>query len=126
MVHMDKETMEDNRTDISTLLKDLFSTAQSNGGIEFIYTLVRIDGLTVGVSDPLLQIRSTLQVTAPDLSPNELLSQYYSLASTGDPLALVANLLNCACRRPYDPSPFFHLQKGQFPNVVKPTISEMA
>ena len=65
--------MEDSETGITTVLKDLFNTAQSNGGIEFIYTLVRVDGFTFNVPDQLLQLRSTLQVTTPDLSTNELL-----------------------------------------------------
>lgn len=39
---------------------------------------------------------------------------------------MVANLLNCIRKKPYDTNPFRHLNKGTFPRIIRPTISEIA
>jgi len=115
-----------NRSSWSTLMTRLFDTAKNNGGLEYVFTLVRVDGLSFDTPDPLVGLWAKLSTfrTAPD--PAHQLSQYCDLAASDAPLSLVTNLLNCGHGRPYNISPFNHLRRGHFPNIIEPTISQRA
>lgn len=118
--------MKKNQIDISKLLEQLFHSARSKGELQYIYTLVRVEGLTSGVPDPLLELNSSLQTLDINLSDEELLSNYCSLAYIKEPLSLITNLLSCTRGESYNPFPFLHLRSGDFPNYVEPTPSNIA
>jgi len=110
----------------SAPLKRLFAKAESGGGLDYVCTLLRVRGMTCGVPDPLLELRSLLQQSAVASDDGEGVAQYRSLLDMVDePLSLVANLLDCAQGRPYNPLPFLHLDTGPFPHRVKATPAQM-
>jgi len=53
---------------VSAPIRNLFSSAKSKSGIEYIYTLVRVDGLALNSPDPLLNLQSELQINDTGLS----------------------------------------------------------
>lgn len=59
----------------SHLIKDLFSSAKSEGGIDYIYTLVRVTGIESGL-DPLVELQENLQDFAADGVSQEELRLY--------------------------------------------------
>jgi hypothetical protein len=107
-------------------IKNLYSDAEANGAIDYIYTLLRATGPEVDRRDSLLMLRSDLETRGESLSDEDIFSAYCSLADQAEPLFLIANLLNCAQNRPYSIVPFHHLKQGQWPNEKKPTLSEIA
>lgn len=114
-----------NRDAFLAQLKGLFEEAKSEGGIEYIYSLVRVSGLSSGVADPLVELHSILQASDMDVSDEELFSRYYSPEKMEEPLSLVANLLNCSIGRPYNLSPFHHLYAGEVPRLVRPNARQI-
>lgn len=98
---------------------ELFEKAKERGGFEYLYALIRIEGIQCyeGYEDELIALHDWL--THPDV--NDLVRAFRYLASLSDPLELLQNLLNCANRKPYHVSPFMHLKKGKFPNYVWPS-----
>jgi hypothetical protein len=112
--------MKDFHTEVSSILKELFDEAKSNGGLDYIYTLVRVDGMKCNTPDPILELQSLLKNHDDKLSEEEIVSRYCSLASTEEPFILIANLINCISKKPYDISPFHHLYTGQFPDIKEP------
>ncbi len=112
--------MKDFYTEVSSILKELFDEAKSNGGLDYIYTLVRVGGMKCNTPDPILELQSLLKNHDDKLSEEEIVSRYCSLASTEEPLILIANLINCISNKPYDISPFHHLYTGQFPDIKEP------
>lgn len=114
------------RTESASVEREIdrvFTEARENGGYEFLYTLVRVDGMQCwdGYEDEFLQLRTRL--TDPSLAPN--LSHYQQLAGYTGPLKLLLNLMNCVRGQHYDVNPFRSLVKGSFPNAVPPTAEEI-
>lgn len=105
--------------EIGKVVADLFADAQEAAGVEYIYTLLRMTGPEVDRSDPLVKLRSELHESGEALSDQELLTLYCSWATNEAPLELLANLLNCVQGKPYSVSPFFHLNKGEYPQKVQ-------
>lgn len=113
-----------NGGDAKACLQKLFREARSKGGLQYIFTLVRVEGLT-GTADPLLALRSVLAGFASSdhqATPDD----YRSIANREDALSLVVNLIRCCLSQAYEVSPFLHLYRGRFPNVVKPSPVAMA
>jgi hypothetical protein len=81
---------------VSQAISDLFSAARERGGIEFIYTLLRVEGMSLGVVDPFEVLRETLRSSTAD-------DDYCLLATNEEPLKLLANLLRCAAGERFDP-----------------------
>lgn len=113
--------MKNFHKEASNRLKKLFGEAKSNGGLDFIYTLVRVDGIKCNTPDPILELQSLLKNHDDKFSDEEIVSRYHSLVSFEEPFILIANLINCTLKKPYDISPFHHLYTGQFPNIIRPT-----
>ena len=107
--------------DIFSVLENLFRSAESGNGIDYIYTVVRVTGILEGVPDPLIELRLKLEEDQSVESDAEIFSSYRSLIDIEEPFPLVANLLNCAGGERYNSFPFHHLATGQLPNIVKPT-----
>src|ERR1700674_1885 len=103
-------------------LEALFQKAKEQGGFEYLYALVRIDGIQCfeGYKDELVELRDWLRQPPG----SDLLDAYRFLSSRPQPLELLQNLLNCANGKHYQVRAFMHLKQGQFPNAVWPTISE--
>jgi len=119
--------MQDIRDNIKKILTNLFNQAETQGGLEYIFTLVRVDGLTSNIIDPVIELHSKLnkydtKITGRD----DILSVYCSLTKYHEVLALVANLINCSAKKPFRSLPFHHLVKGQFPDFIYPTTSQIA
>ena len=99
------------------IFERLFKQARTNGGLDYFFALVRVDGLSFDVRDPLLRVQDILNTRRP-VAPAEVRSRYCALALAREPLELIANLLSCTEKKPYTPSPFHHLYSGQFPNII--------
>src|SRR6266568_4309949 len=91
-------------------LEALFQKAKEQGGFEYLYALVRIDGIQCfeGYKDELVELRDWLK--EPDIS--DIVKAYQFLASQAQPLELFQNLLNCANGKHYQVRAFLHLKKG--------------
>lgn len=112
--------------DIPKVFKELFKEAETEGGLDYIFTLVRVNGLSYDVPDPFLELKSTLQTLPNNLSDERLITEYCSLTNFSEPLSLIANLINCTQKKPYCLSPYRHLYKGLFPNIDKPTTLQIS
>ena len=91
-------------------LKNLFSLARKNGGLNYFYTLLRMKGITD---------EKDLFVTAKagQYNPNrEALQEDFIIES----LEVITNLFNCVLKKEFQGFPFNHLKRGQFPNFQLP------
>jgi hypothetical protein len=108
-------------------LTELFNQAETQGGLEYIFTLVRVNGLMFNNPDPILELRSKIEKYNSEVMQNsDILTIYCSLTECHEVLALIANLINCSVKKPFKSLPFHHLVKGDFPNFIYPTTSEIA
>lgn len=88
------------------MLENLFKQAQEKGGINYIYTLLRVTGITREL-DPLLQIKNSIKrVDVGVISDSDFVKEYKLIIETGGPLSIIANLMNCTYGEPYDITPF--------------------
>jgi hypothetical protein len=111
--------------EIGKVITDLFTDAQSTGGVQYIYTLLRMTGPEVDRSDALVRLRSELKETREALFEPNLFSLYCSWATDEAPFDLLANLLNCVREKPYSVVPFFDINKGKYPQkIVEATPQE--
>lgn len=104
-------------------IERLFKEAIQHGGFDYIYTLIRVDGMACppAYRDEFIVLRDHLE--RPD-SANSSADDV--LASAPGPLKLLQNLLNCAQSGHYDIEPFRTLRTGAFPNTVWPTVRQQA
>ena len=100
----------------------LFEQARKTGGFEYLYVLVRIDGIQCydGYKDELVRLRDWLK--HPDST--DALQGYVFLSEQGAPLDLVQNLLNVANGKHFHIRPFIHLKKGPGFDATWPTQQE--
>jgi len=110
---------------MKTLFDNLFNEAQSGDSGNYIFTLLRINGITWKTIDPLLALRDKLQNFDKEVTTKGNFSSYCSLTGINEPLSLIANILNCIRGKPYNLSPFQHLRSGQFPNYTEPTLPQI-
>jgi hypothetical protein len=116
--------MSKNQSNAKKILKELFIQAQLKGGIQYIYTLLRVTGITKQL-DPLLKIKAIIkELNHSNISDDDFLDKYKAIMKINDPLDLIANLINCIDKKGYNINPFLSLNKGNFPHIVRPNISE--
>lgn len=116
--------MPKNQYNIKEILKELFIQAQQKGGINYISTLLRVTGITKEL-DPLLKIKTIIkEINYSCVSDSEFLDKYKVIMKISDPLDLIANLINCIDKQDYNFNPFLSLNKGNFPHIIYPNISE--
>jgi hypothetical protein len=108
-----------------SFIRALFSDARSKDGLEYIFTLLRVQDVDLASGDHLLRLHTELLSASADQPGPDVFPQFCSLVSNEEPLSLIANLLNCIQEKQYSISPFDHLSKGQYPNKQKPTLSEI-
>jgi hypothetical protein len=113
-------------TKVSTLFAELFSDAKEKGGRDYIYTLLRVNGIEEYDEDPLFRLHNSLKKLEGEIQDGEITAAYKLMTGSAEIFNLTVNLINCIIGKPYDPFPFHHLYCGMFPNVIKPTIKEIA
>lgn len=116
--------MESTASSEAQVLEPLFQKAKDCGNFDYLYTLVRIDGMQCyeGYQDEFISLRDQLD----GLDPSDPLTHYRTLSCRHEPLDLIQNLLNCASGKYYDATPFRTLITGQYPNAVWPTPRQKA
>ena len=120
---MTNDTVPESETSELSDIERLFKEAIRHGGFDYIYTLIRIDGMACHAAyrDEFIVLRDHLE--RPD-SANSCTDN--PLASMPGPLKLLQNLLNCTQSGHYDIEPFRALRTGTFPKTVWPTIRQQA
>jgi len=109
---------------VKEILKELFMQAQLKGGIHYIFTLLRVTSITTEL-DSLLKIKATIkELNHSCVSDSDFLDKYKAIMKINDPLDLIANLINCIDEQGYNINPFLSLNKGNFPHIIQPNISE--
>jgi hypothetical protein len=97
--------------EIRYTLEELFKSAQENGQVEFIYTLLRLQGLQSNYEDPLINLKSYLEKGIAQ--PLELkFKELKLLTMKMDVYCLIANLIRCSLGKLFKFNPFYHLFKG--------------
>jgi hypothetical protein len=103
---------------VEQVLSALFEEAARTTRLDYLYTLVRVEGITQRI-DPLVDLLSILNdyfVNPPQRE--NILSTYRSLVQNHEPLSLLANLIYCVDNKNFMTQPFFVLVKGTFPNQI--------
>jgi hypothetical protein len=106
----------------SSPIEQLFEKARKTNGIEYLFVLVRIDGMQCydGYKDEIVALRELLNQS----SSEDLTKRYQALMEHPAPLELLQNLLNVSSGKHYSVRGFAHLVKGRFPHSVWPTVGE--
>lgn len=107
----------------NTSLKELFRKAESESPVDYIFSLVRITGITKGL-DPILRLKNDIESDKQSVTEQNILSKY-DLFLTIEPFELLYNLINCAIKKPFEVSPFQNLYTGHFPNRKKPKLRKV-
>ena len=94
--------------DVMGDLEKLFQTAEKIGGIEYIFTLLRVEGITRNKQDALLELKSLIESFAVAIPDQEVVEKYKKYAENKETFNLLANLVNCATKKPYKFMPFLH------------------
>lgn len=104
-------------------IQELFNDARS-AGVEYVYTLLRVEYYSIKFLDPLLRLRAQLGESNDKPDKEGTLRLYTSLIEHDTPLDLLANLFNCVRQLPYEVAPFHRL--GQVNGVFarEPTLPE--
>ena len=101
--------MPKNKSNVNKILEELFIQAQQKGGTQYIYTLLRVTGITKQL-DPLLKIKAIIkELNYPSISDSDFLDKYKAIMEINDPLDLIANLINCINKEGYNINPFLSL-----------------
>lgn len=102
------------------ILTALFIEAEKKAGLEYIFTLLRVTGVTCCI-DPLIDLELIMKEKE---FPNSA-DQSRLFNGIEESLNMLYNLLNCSTGQAYKYSPMRSLYKGSFPNIVKPSIKQM-
>jgi hypothetical protein len=105
-------------------MDQLFKRAAENGGSDYLYSLVRIDGIQMRANyqDELVALRDWLGNKPEQASQGS----YSYLTSLNDPLNLLQNLVNNLRGQHYHIRPFMPLGKAIYSNAVRPNQLEKA
>lgn len=109
---------------IKEQLSQLFEQAQINGGIQYIYTLVRVSGFGEG-EDKLITLKTRIEKFEGNVTGIELFSILRAITQNDDMFSLLINLISCASKGFYDSHPFIALYKGEGFRSVKPASCEI-
>src|SRR6266404_4833354 len=103
-------------------IQRLFEKARKAGGFEYLYALVRIDGMQCydGYKDELVSLVDWLR--KPEIT--DMVEAYRGFSEQPGPLDLLQNLLNVANGKHYQVRAFIHLKKGTGFNATWPTVLE--
>jgi hypothetical protein len=128
------------REEYKAYLWDLFHRAQEKGGFDFVLTLLRFDGMSIGHWDPMVEAREALsdlsemiRQAAQDQDKTKRVYRlgllvYCHATEMSAPYGILYNVLNCAQGKSYEMSPFADLvrpknkkEKGFFRDVILPS-----
>jgi hypothetical protein len=98
-------------------VEQLFKDAEGKGDLDYLFTLVRVDGMQFGHPDPLTILASSLSASPPSNS-SEAKARYDALSADVEPLKLLSNLMSCAAGESYNINP---LIRGSYPSTYKLT-----
>lgn len=110
-----------------------FKRASDNGKANFVFTLVRAEGMTRERKDPFLEAEEIFAVLSPELHLErlppaeavEVLRNFTKLLKIREIYDFLFNLARCVKGEAYLISPFGHLGSGQFPNYQPPPLREV-
>ncbi len=119
-----KATTSEVPSDFQDVLKTLFGEAEKNGGLDYIFTLLRVTGITRS-KDALIELESALSDQDLALPSEEPAVQSCLFNGIEESLTIMGNLLNCSAGTAYRHCFFFSLYKGSFPNIIKPSVGQM-
>lgn len=109
------------REEYKAYLWDLFHRAQEKGGFDFVLTLLRFDGMSIGHWDPMVEAREALsdlsemiRQAAQDQDKTKRVYRlgllvYCHATEMSAPYGILYNVLNCAQGKSYEMSPFADL-----------------
>ena len=97
--------MDSMSLDFQPPLEALFSEAERNGGLQYIFTLLRVTGITRS-RDPLIELESILQAKERTFPKEDSTVQAHILTGIEESLSLIGNLLNCSIGKTFS-HPFF-------------------
>jgi len=95
--------------DIDEVVKNLYDFAKQKGGIEYIYTLLRLDGINYKLKDEFIELDEKLNTM--NFERESTATNYQSLVSYTEPLRLLVNLLNCVSSKSFISSPFISVKE---------------
>jgi len=104
-------------------IKELFHDARVIG-MEYIFTLLRVEYYSIKIPDPFLRLQTKLDVSGNDVNHEDAVQLYTILIERDEPLDLLANLFRCIRKLPYHVAPFHHLGQLNGIFVRKPTLDE--
>lgn len=118
---------------VLTPVESLFKRAFDNGKAEFIFTLVRVDGMYFGRKDAFKHTEDLLVAFKADtpldeIPPAQAVTVLYNcknLCGISEIFDFLFNLLVCLKGEQYTLSPFAHLGSGHFPSYVPPTLPDV-
>lgn len=121
-------------------LWDLFHRAQDNGGFNFVLTLLRFNGMSIGHWDPMVEAREALddlsEMIRQAAQDQDKVKRLYRLSllvychatEMSAPYEILYNILNCVQGKNYEMSPFADLirpknkkDKSFFREVILPS-----
>ncbi len=94
--------------DIKSPLLELFKSANESGHEEFLYTLLRVQGMQSNYEDPLINFKTHLEKTN-NIPSNGVLDDHHILITQIKVYSLIANLIRCTQGKHYRSNPFNHL-----------------
>lgn len=109
--------------DIKQIVKNLYKRARLNGGIEYLYTLLRVGGIESFDKDPIIVVRDELNKINDNIEDyKELCSKYLRIV---EPYELIYNLISCAKGLNYNCAPFLKHSSSNPYQIVKPSSHEI-
>lgn len=108
---------QDRENEYSDYLAELFRQARRANELNFIYTILRVGGMSFGHWDPMVEIIEALEDFNEILAESRLaendkrqirigLLMYCHMTEMSAPYEIIANLLRCIKGDPYSPMPF--------------------
>jgi len=95
---------------INNLLDQLFEQSRQKGNIQYLFTLLRVEGINYHLKDQLIELNETLKTL--DINSTNRSKNYFKLISYTEPLRLIFNLIRCSISKPFDATPFISETEG--------------
>ncbi len=111
--------------DIKATLKKLFEDAESSGSTEYIFTLIRVGGITCDTKDPILELKCKLDIFNICSADINVFKEIFTYQRIEEVFSVLANLCYCSVSGAYNYMPFFHLYEGKYPNLKTPILYKL-
>ena len=106
-------------------LEKLFDEAKTKGNLTYLFTLVRLDGITRR-PDPIRQLHVSVNNDLQSASKESLLTQIDFLSKDDELLRFLANFFNSILGRGYQVFPFGDLYRNQTGALLRPSMFVVA